>query len=278
MSIPDQTAVPADVLPTAERSPRQQGEGSMFTGRVAIVTGGTRGIGGAIAATFVESGARVAAGFHKNREAAESFRADLQDRLQGGASAVSLHQGSVADPADCARVVQEVIDTHGGVDYLINNAGVTADKTVRKMGADDWNIVVGTNLTGAFYMTSAVLDHMLERGHGRIVNISSVIGQTGNVGQANYAASKAGLVGFTKSLALETAEKGITVNCIAPGFIQTDMVVAMPEKVREGLVERIPMRRLGRPSEVARIARFLCEEDTSYITGAVVSVNGGLEM
>jgi NAD(P)-dependent dehydrogenase (short-subunit alcohol dehydrogenase family) len=191
---------------------------------------------------------------------------------------VSLHQGSVSEPADCARVVQEVIDTYGGVDFLINNAGVTADKSVRKMGVDDWQSVLSTNLSGAFFMTSAVLDHMLERGQGRIVNISSVIGQTGNAGQANYAASKAGLIGFTKSLALETAQKGITVNCIAPGFIETDMVAAMPEKAREGLVERIPMRRLGRTSEVARIASFLCEDESSYITGSVFSVNGGLEM
>lgn len=274
MSIPDRTAVRQDEGPRVGTPPQRQTDAQVFTDRVAIVTGGTRGIGGAIATCFAEAGARVAAGFHANREAAETFAADLRHR----GHAVSLHQGRVDNPAECERLVTEVIDMHGGVDYLINNAGMTVDKTVRKMGVDDWEAVLGTNLSGAFYMTSAVLDHMLERGQGRIVNISSVIGQTGNVGQANYAASKAGLVGFTKSLALETAQKGITVNCIAPGFIETDMVAAMPDEVRQGLVERIPMRRLGRASEVARIARFLCEDEASYITGSVFSVNGGLEM
>lgn len=152
------------------------------------------------------------------------------------------------------------------------------DKTVRKMTVEDWHAVLRINLSGAFYMVKAVLDHMLERGFGRIVNITSVVGETGNIGQANYVASKSGLVGFTKTLALETARKGITVNCVAPGFIDTEMVAALPEEVLQQVVARIPVRRLGTAPEVARVVRFLCEDDAGYITGAVFAVNGGIEM
>jgi NAD(P)-dependent dehydrogenase (short-subunit alcohol dehydrogenase family) len=161
---------------------------------------------------------------------------------------------------------------------LVNNAGITVDKTVRKMTVDDWRQVLDVNLLGSFQMTKAVLEHMIERGSGRIVNISSVIGETGNVGQANYAASKAGLFGFTKSLALEMAQRGITVNSVSPGFIETEMVAAIPEATLAKIVEKIPQRRLGRPEEVARVVRFLLEDDSSYITGAVYSINGGLDM
>ena len=170
------------------------------------------------------------------------------------------------------------MDRFGRVDYLINNAGITVDKTVRKMTVDDWRQVLDVNLSGAFQMTKAVLEHMIERGSGRIVNISSVIGETGNIGQANYAASKAGLFGFTKSLALEMAQRGITVNCVAPGFIETEMVAAIPEATLSKVVEKIPQRRLGKPEEVARVVRFLLEDDSSYITGAVFNINGGLDM
>jgi NAD(P)-dependent dehydrogenase (short-subunit alcohol dehydrogenase family) len=170
------------------------------------------------------------------------------------------------------------MDEHGRVDYLVNNAGITIDKTMRKMSPEDWRQVINVNLSGAFQMTKAVLEHMIERGSGRIVMISSVIGETGNIGQANYAASKAGLFGFTKSLALEMAQKGITVNCVAPGFIGTEMVAAIPEAALAKVIEKIPQRRLGKPEEVARVVRFLLEDDASYITGAVFNVNGGLDM
>ncbi len=182
------------------------------------------------------------------------------------------------DADDCTRVVKEVMDQFGRIDFLINNAGITVDKTVRKMTLDDWRQVLDVNLSGAFQMTKAVLEHMIERGSGRIVNISSVIGETGNIGQANYAASKAGLFGFSKSLALEMAQRGITVNCVAPGFIATEMVSAIPEAALAKVVEKIPQRRLGRPEEVARVVRFLLEDDSSYITGAVFNINGGLDM
>src|ERR1700733_4571439 len=192
----------------------------MFDGRVALVTGGTRGIGAAITEKLAEGGAHVAAGYSKGQDAAQA----LQQKLEGGGAKVSVHQGRVDKTEDCQRVVAEVLDKYGRIDYLVNNAGITVDKTVRKMSVDDWHNVLDVNLFGAFAMTKAVLEHMIERGSGRIVNISSVIGETGNVGQANYAASKAGLVGLTKSLALEMSRRGITVNVVAPGFIATEMV------------------------------------------------------
>jgi NAD(P)-dependent dehydrogenase (short-subunit alcohol dehydrogenase family) len=174
--------------------------------------------------------------------------------------------------------VGEVLAAHGQLDYLVNNAGITLDRTVRKMSIEDWHAVLRINLSGAFYMSKAVLDHMLDRGTGRIVNISSVIGETGNVGQANYAASKSGLFGLTKTLALETARRGITVNCVAPGFIETEMVSAIPGDILDTIVERVPMRRLGTPEEVAHAVLFLLDDRSSYITGAVIAINGGIEM
>ena len=166
----------------------------------------------------------------------------------------------------------------GRIDFLVNNAGINLDKTVRKMTVDEWHAVLRVNLSGGFYRVKAVLNHMIERGSGRIVNISSVIGQVGNIGQANYAASKSGQFGFTKSLALKVARKGITVNCVAPGFIKTEMVAAMPEKVLQAMIDRVPVGRLGQATDVARCVRFLLEDEASYITGAVLTVNGGLEM
>jgi acetoacetyl-CoA reductase len=246
----------------------------MFDGHVALVTGGTRGIGAAITEMLAKNGARVAAGYSKGKEAAEA----LQQRLEGQGAQVSVHQGRVDSVEDCQRVVAEVLAKFGRIDFLVNNAGITVDKTVRKMTADDWHNVLNVNLFGAFAMTKALLEHMIERGSGRIVNISSVIGETGNVGQANYAASKAGMVGFTKSLALEMSRRGITVNVVAPGFVSTEMVAAMPQAALDAVVEKIPLRRLGRPEEVARVVQFLLEDESSYITGAVYTINGGLDM
>ena len=246
----------------------------MFTGKVAVVTGGCRGIGAAITQCLAEAGAHVAAGYNRGAETAEALAAGL--RAEG--RSISLHQGNVAEPDSCARVIREVLDQQGRIDFLVNNAGINVDKTVRKMTVDDWHAVLRVNLSGAFYMIKAVLNHMTERGSGRIVNISSVIGQSGNIGQANYAASKSGQFGFTKSLALEVARKGITVNCVAPGFIETEMVASVPKPVLEQIVDRIPLGRLGQASEVARCVRFLLEDEAGYITGAVLTVNGGLEM
>jgi 3-oxoacyl-(acyl-carrier-protein) reductase len=242
--------------------------------RVAIVTGGTRGIGAAITTLLAHDGAHVAAGYHRGQEGAEELRGKL---IAEGLS-VSVHKGNVGDPGDCARVVAEVLDTCGRVDHLVNNAGVTVDKTVRRMTVEDWHAVLRINLSGAFYMTKAVLDNMLERGFGRIVNISSVIGSSGNIGQANYAASKAGLFGLTKSLAREVARKNITVNCVTPGFIDTDMVAAVPAEALEAVLKTIPVGRLGEAREIARAVRFLVDDAAGYITGSVLAVNGGLDM
>jgi acetoacetyl-CoA reductase len=246
----------------------------MLKGRVAIITGGTRGIGAAISEHLAKDRVHVAAGYSKGEETARKFK----EKLEGEGTSVSLHQGRVDDPEDCQRVVQEVLNNFGRVDFLINNAGITIDKTVRRMTVEEWRQVIAVNLFGAFHMTKAVLEHMIERGSGRIVNISSVIGEIGNIGQANYAASKAGLFGFSKSLALEMAQRGITVNCVAPGFIETEMVSAIPKAALDKVIERIPQRRLGKPHEVARVVRFLIDDDSSYVTGAVYTVNGGLDM
>jgi acetoacetyl-CoA reductase len=242
--------------------------------RVALVTGGTRGIGAAIVASLANDGITVAAGYHKNRQAAD----DMAAKLAADGHAVTLHQGNVGAPDDCERVVSEVLEQHGQLDYLVNNAGITVDKTMRRMTVEDWHAVLRVNLSGAFYMSKAVLEHMIGRGFGRIVNISSIIGETGNIGQANYAASKAGLSGLTKSLALETARKGLTVNCVAPGFIDTEMVAAVSPEVLERVVAAIPMQRLGRPEEIAHAVKFLLQDSAGYITGSVLAVNGGMEM
>ena len=246
----------------------------MTVKRVAIVTGGARGIGAAISEALARDGVHVAMGYSANRAAAD----DLAGKLTAEGLSVSVHQGNVGQPDDCQRVADDVLAAQGRIDYLVNNAGVTVDKTVRKMTIDDWHAVLRINLSGAFYMTKAVLDHMLGNGFGRIVNISSMVGQTGNIGQANYAASKAGLFGFTKSLALEVARKGITVNCVAPGYADTEMVAAVPKDVLEKVVATIPVGRLGHSREIARAVLFLVDDDAGYITGSVISVNGGLEM
>jgi acetoacetyl-CoA reductase len=170
------------------------------------------------------------------------------------------------------------MDNYGQLDILVNNAGITVDKTVRKMSFDDWNRVVQVNLNGAFYMSSTVLPIMLEQGAGRIINISSVIGEKGSIGQANYAAAKSGMFGLTMTLALETAKKGITVNAVAPGYIETDMFTDVPDKIKEQIVAQIPTGRLGKPDEVARVVEFLADPESGYITGSVFNINGGVYM
>ena len=242
--------------------------------RVAIVTGGARGIGAAITTALARTGVHVDAGYSSNSKAAD----ELKGKLEAEGASISVHRGNVGSPEDCQRVVTEVLEQRGRVDYLINNAGITVDKTVRKLTVDDWHAVLRINLSGAFYMSKAVLEHMTDNQFGRIVNISSVIGQIGSIGQANYASSKAGLIGFSKSLAQEVARKGITVNCVAPGFIETEMVAAVPEKAMEKILAKIPVGRLGQADEIARTVQFLVDERAGYVTGSVISVNGGLDM
>jgi NAD(P)-dependent dehydrogenase (short-subunit alcohol dehydrogenase family) len=255
-------------------------------GRVAFVTGGTRGIGAAICRSFAEQGAVVAAGYSRDAERA----GELLDQLRGSGVDASVHQGNVGSAEDCRRTIGEVIEAHGKLDILVNNAGITIDKTVLKMTDEDWYKVIAVNLSGAFFMSQAVLPHMIESGSGRIINISSIIGEIGNIGQANYAASKSGLLGLTKTLAREAAFQlrragkleedgiGITVNTVAPGFIATEMLEHVPEKVLEGIKEKIPLGRLGRPDEIARAVHFLAADKSSYITGQTLSVNGGMDM
>jgi acetoacetyl-CoA reductase len=240
-------------------------------GQVVLVTGGTRGIGHAISERMLAAGAKVAAGYSRDEEAAKQF-------VNEHGPDVSVHQGNIGNSDDCQRVVSEVIDEHGKLDVLVNNAGITADRTVRKMAPEDWDRVIQINLSGAFYMCHAVINHMLDRGSGRIIMISSVIGEKGNIGQANYAAAKSGLFGLTTSLALETARKGITVNAVTPGYIETEMVAAVPAEALEKVVAQIPMGRLGKPEEVARVVEFLADPDSGYITGEVYGINGGLYM
>ena len=241
-------------------------------GQVALVTGGTRGIGLAISNRLAARGVRIAVGYSRDAEAAKRFLA------AHGETGGSIHQGNIGSHEDCERVISEVLEQHGHLDILVNNAGITVDKTVRKMTADEWDRVIQVNLSGAFYLSRAVLQHMIDRGYGRIVNISSVIGEMGNVGQANYAAAKSGLFGLTKTLALETAKRGITVNCVTPGFVATEMVAAMPPEALERVVAQIPVGRLAQPDEIARVVEFLADPDSSYVAGEVYGINGGLYM
>jgi acetoacetyl-CoA reductase len=237
--------------------------------RVAIVTGGTRGIGGAIALMLRDKGYRVAAGYAGNQAKAETFTRE---------SGIPAWKWDVGDPVQCDEAVGEIEATLGPVDILVNNAGVTRDVTMHKMSTDQWLEVIRTNLSSCFNMTRAVLDGMRTRGFGRIVNIGSVNGQAGQYGQVNYAAAKSGIHGFTKALAQECAAKGITVNAIAPGYIDTDMVRSVPSAAMEKIVARIPVGRLGRASEIARGVSFLVADDAGFITGSTLSINGGQQM
>ena len=269
---------------TAERT--SSVAGAKLKDRVALVTGGTRGIGAAICRSLANQGATVAAGYSRDKDRAETFLRELE-QLEATAS---IHQGNVASAEDCKRTVNEVLEQHGRLDILVNNAGITVDKPVLKMADDDWYKVLAVNLSGAFFMSKVALEHMLERGTGRIVNISSIVGQMGNIGQTNYAASKSGMFGLTRSLAREAAANlqksgkadehgiGLTVNAVAPGFIETEMLDTVPEKVLDKIRSQIPLGRLGRPDEVARVVHFLSADASAYITGQVWAVNGGQDM
>jgi NAD(P)-dependent dehydrogenase (short-subunit alcohol dehydrogenase family) len=278
-------APPTVLTPEAESFPADHRRPRM-TGRVVFVTGGTRGIGAAISRSFAEQDAIVAAGYGRNAEHANKLLSQLRDH---GVKA-SVHQGNVGSAEDCRRTIAEVLEAHGRLDVLVNNAGITVDKTVLKMSDEDWYKVLAVNLSGAFFMSQAALPHMIERGTGRIINISSIIGNIGNIGQANYAASKSGLFGLTKTLAREACFQlaksdklrddsvGLTVNAVAPGFIATEMLEHVPQKVLDRIKAQIPMGRLGRPDEVARVVHFLASDHSSFITGTVVHVNGGQDM
>jgi 3-oxoacyl-[acyl-carrier protein] reductase len=243
-------------------------------GRTALVTGGSRGIGRAIAIALAEEGADVAV----NYVASEAAARDVVENVKKIGRRGILAQADVADYPDTFRMAQDVLREFGHLDILVNNAGINSDKTFVKMDHASWRKVLGTNLDGVFNCTKVFVDQMLKQNYGRVVNITSVIGQIGNFGQANYAASKAGVAAFTKSLAKELAGKGVTVNAVAPGFIETEMVSAIPEKVRNRLLDQIPLHRFGTAEEVGRAVVYIVSSDGDYITGAELSINGGLLM
>ncbi|WP_339707242.1 acetoacetyl-CoA reductase [uncultured Sphingosinicella sp.] len=238
-------------------------------GRVAIVTGGSRGIGEAISLELQKLGMKVAANYAGNDEKAREFTAR---------TGIPTYRWDVGDFDACQEGVRKVEADLGPVDVLVNNAGITRDGTLTKMDRKSWQEVIDVNLGGCFNMAKAVFDGMRSRGYGRIVNIGSINGQGGQYGQVNYAAAKSGIHGFTKALAQEGARFGITVNALAPGYIDTDMVAAVPEAVLEKIVAKIPVGRLGKASEIARGVGFLCAEDAGFITGSTLSLNGGQHM
>jgi acetoacetyl-CoA reductase len=237
--------------------------------RVAIVTGGTRGIGEAISIALKDMGVTVAANYMGNDERAKAFT----DR-----TGIRSYKWDVSDFEACQSGVRKVEEELGPVDILVNNAGITRDATMRKMDHAKWQDVIDTNLGGCFNMAKAVFEGMTSRGYGRIVNIGSINGQAGQYGQVNYAAAKSGIHGFTKALAQEGAKFGVTVNAIAPGYIDTDMVAAVPDEVLQKIVARIPVGRLGRADEIARGVAFLCDENAGFVTGSTLSINGGQHM
>jgi acetoacetyl-CoA reductase len=240
-------------------------------GKVAIVTGGSRGLGRAIVRELADHGCKVVINYYQSKEQADQLLAELKDK---GQEAVCVRAG-VAHPDEVQELIDTTVKEFGGVDILVNNAGVNRDRTIRRMSVDEWREVMAVDLDSIFYCTYAAVPHMIERGGGRIVNMSSIVGQMGNVGQSNYAAAKAGIVGFTKSAAQEFARHNITVNALCPGFIETEMVTNLSDEVQKALLAKIPLGRFGRPEEIARLCRFLVAEG-DYITGAQININGGM--
>jgi acetoacetyl-CoA reductase len=237
--------------------------------RTALVTGGTRGLGKAIAVALQAGGHQVAVVYHTNTVAAQAF---------AEATSIPVFQWDVADFEACRAGIAEVEHALGSIDILVNNAGITSDTVLHRMTPDQWWRVINTNLGSMFNMSRNVIEGMRERGFGRIVNISSINGQKGQFGQANYAAAKAGILGFTKALALEGARKNVTVNAVAPGYCDTDMVAAVPKETLQTIIAGIPVGRLGTPADIGRVVAFLADDDAGFITGATFEVNGGQYM
>lgn len=241
-------------------------------GKIAVVTGGSRGIGAAIAKELGRQGATVVINYNHSHELAQAVVEEIKAM---GSSSIAL-QADISDAEPTKVFIEKVLEKFGRLDILVNNAGITRDRTFKKMSFEEWHKVIDTNLSSAFNTCKIALPAMLEQKYGRIINISSVIGQAGGFGQSNYAAAKAGLIGFTKALALETARGGVTVNAICPGFIATEMVAEISETVQEAIIAQIPMKRLGKPEDVAKGVTFICESE--YMTGQSLNLNGGLYM
>jgi acetoacetyl-CoA reductase len=259
-------------MTTVEKNLVQTEEASSLKGKVVVVTGSSKGIGATIAKELAKQGASVVVNYNSSAAGAEKVVGEIEE-LGGTAIAV---KANVSNNEEAKNLIEQTIAQFGKVDILVNNAGITRDKTFKKMDEQSWNEVINTNLNSVYYATSAVINPMLEQKFGRIINISSVVGQAGAFGQTNYAATKSGIIGFTKSLALETAKNGITVNAICPGYILTEMTAEIPENVMEQIVSRIPMKRMGSTTEIAEAVIFLAK--ANYITGQCINVNGGVYM
>lgn len=243
--------------------------------RVALVTGGTRGIGESISRGLARTGVKVVAVCNSHRDHANEFAARVKEE-EG--FEIDIRQGNVGNPADCQRIVDEIETDFGRLDYLVNNAGIVRDRTAMKMQLLDFDQVMKVNLYGPFFMSKAALPHFLEDGFGRIVNISSFVAETGRIGQSNYSASKAGLFGLTKTLALETAGKGITVNCVIPGAIETEMSGSLPPEILQTVIDMIPMKAMGTGEDISAAVNYFCSDEAKYVTGALLPVAGGLLM
>lgn len=242
--------------------------------KTALITGATRGIGKQIAITLAQAGYDIAINYRKENEELKSTKQEIE---QTGAKCLTL-QGDVSNYEDCERISKQIIEEYGKIDVLVNNAGITKDTLLMRMKKEDFEDVINVNLVGTFNMTKNIIPYMMKNRNGRIINISSVVGVSGNAGQANYAASKAGIIGFTKSLAKEVGSRNILVNSIAPGFIQTAMTDVLKEEIKEEISKTIPLKRMGEAQDVANIVKFLASEESSYITGQVIHVDGGMLM
>ncbi len=242
--------------------------------KLAIITGGTRGIGKQIALTFAKEGYNIAINYRTENEDLKNTKKEIEENNVK----CFTFQGDVTNFKDCEQFVKQIVEEFGSIDVLVNNAGITRDTLLMRMKEEDFKQVIDTNLIGTFNVTKNVISYMMKARSGRIINISSVVGISGNAGQTNYSASKAGIIGFTKSLAKEVASRNITVNAVAPGFIETQMTDVLKDDIKEEIAKKIPLKRMGTPQDVANVVKFLASNDSSYITGQVINIDGGMLM
>ena len=242
--------------------------------KIALITGGTRGIGKQIALTFAKEGYNIAINYRTENEDLKNTKKEIEENNVK----CFTFQGDVTNFKDCEQFVKQIVEEFGNIDVLVNNAGITRDTLLMRMKEEDFKQVIDTNLIGTFNVTKNVIGNMIKARNGRIINISSVVGISGNAGQTNYSASKAGIIGFTKSLAKEVASRNITVNAVAPGFIETQMTDVLKDDIKEEIAKKIPLKRMGTPQDVANVVKFLASNDSSYITGQVINIDGGMLM